>query len=701
LFNRLSLKFFRRHEDLTLHFAQGLVAIRGLNEAGKTTVQEAIAYALFGARALRQPLAECVTWGKADTELRVELDFTFDGVIYTITRKKSGAELNYAGGKVTGQGEVTKFCENLLGTTADTAGKLMLASQGALRGALAGGPTEAAALIENLADFNLIDRVIQLVEHELPSGNTKAQESMVSTLASQLEGLAVGVLDTAADEAAIAGLNAGMGAAYAAQKTTADEVNALKLGAARGEIAAAAAGRRDIEQLSLRIGALEPELTRAIAQPSASVELIQAWRDAQAREEQEDKRWSAHTALWRLQSSELVWGGNRTSLTAEISTHLNDYNRLSNARNALLVRRGAVIAGLIKEQTCAFCDKDLAAVPEVVQRNIAVNAEVAAIDIDILAHETGAAAAKASYDELALLDREALAYEAKLTRYSDYITIDYSQVPARWAWVGDTPVAGAERPNYAEDIRRGEAEIAACQRAIAAKEANVAQHAQLTAQRIALDSAQQGLEAAEALAKARLASGDVLEAHVRALGDEVTRTRAALDAARVALEHKVALHSLATQQRAGVQGQLDQARATLEDMNFSNALIKKLRSAKPVISDKLWSIVLAAVSGYFSTIRGVQSVITRSDNSFKADGQPVAGLSGSTLDALGLAIRIALTKTFLPNARFLMLDEPGAACDDERETNMLGLVAASDFDQVLLVTHSDLADAFAAQVVEL
>jgi ABC-type transport system involved in cytochrome bd biosynthesis fused ATPase/permease subunit len=48
-----------------------------------------------------------------------------------------------------------------------------------------------------------------------------------------------------------------------------------------------------------------------------------------------------------------------------------------------------------------------------------------------------------------------------------------------------------------------------------------------------------------------------------------------------------------------------------------------------------------------------------------------------------------------------VLDEPGAACDEQREANMLGLIAASDFDQVILVTHSDLADAFANQIVNL
>lgn len=70
-------------------------------------------------------------------------------------------------------------------------------------------------------------------------------------------------------------------------------------------------------------------------------------------------------------------------------------------------------------------------------------------------------------------------------------------------------------------------------------------------------------------------------------------------------------------------------------------------------------------------------------------------------DALGLAIRIALTKTFMPNNDFLILDEPGAACDDEREASMLGLVASCGFEQVLLVTHSTLADAFADNMIVL
>jgi len=83
------------------------------------------------------------------------------------------------------------------------------------------------------------------------------------------------------------------------------------------------------------------------------------------------------------------------------------------------------------------------------------------------------------------------------------------------------------------------------------------------------------------------------------------------------------------------------------------------------------------------------------------DGKPVEGLSGSTLDALGLAIRIALTRTFLSNVPWLILDEPAAACDDSREAAMMGVVSGCGFPQVLMVSHSELGEAYASNVVTL
>ena len=100
-------------------------------------------------------------------------------------------------------------------------------------------------------------------------------------------------------------------------------------------------------------------------------------------------------------------------------------------------------------------------------------------------------------------------------------------------------------------------------------------------------------------------------------------------------------------------------------------------------------------------MRGEPSAVTRVEGAFLVDGRPVEGLSGSTLDVLGLAIRVALLKTFLPRCSFLVLDEPAAACDEEREAALIGTIATAQFGQVILVTHSGIADAYSNQLVTL
>lgn len=104
-------------------------------------------------------------------------------------------------------------------------------------------------------------------------------------------------------------------------------------------------------------------------------------------------------------------------------------------------------------------------------------------------------------------------------------------------------------------------------------------------------------------------------------------------------------------------------RAELKVLNFNNALLKAVRAARPLIADKLWNLVLSAVSRYFSEMRGTKSRVTKDSDGFKADGHTATTLSGSTLDILGLAIRVALTRTFLPTAPFLVLDEPAVVYD--------------------------------------
>ncbi|MDH4349154.1 MAG: AAA family ATPase, partial [Gemmatimonadota bacterium] len=53
LIERVRLVNFRQHEDTELVLGAGLTGVIGANGAGKTTILEAIAWALYGAEAAR------------------------------------------------------------------------------------------------------------------------------------------------------------------------------------------------------------------------------------------------------------------------------------------------------------------------------------------------------------------------------------------------------------------------------------------------------------------------------------------------------------------------------------------------------------------------------------------------------------------------------------------------------------------------
>lgn len=139
----------------------------------------------------------------------------------------------------------------------------------------------------------------------------------------------------------------------------------------------------------------------------------------------------------------------------------------------------------------------------------------------------------------------------------------------------------------------------------------------------------------------------------------------------------------------------------MKEVAKSNELLKAVRAARPIIADKMWNAVLHTVSRYFSQMRGEASTVTRTTDGFKVDGHSVAGLSGSTLDILGLAIRVALVRTFLPTSPFLVLDEPAAACDVNRTQAMLGFLATTEFDQILACSHDEISEAVADNVVKI
>jgi exonuclease SbcC len=92
--NSLRLLNFRQHADSHIVFHDGLTGIIGANGSGKTTILEAIAWALYGQDAARGK-KETIRWMRAgsNAKVKVELDFELGGHRYRVERGLTQAEL--------------------------------------------------------------------------------------------------------------------------------------------------------------------------------------------------------------------------------------------------------------------------------------------------------------------------------------------------------------------------------------------------------------------------------------------------------------------------------------------------------------------------------------------------------------------------------------------------------------------------------
>lgn len=704
MFKRIKLSNFRQHEDREWFFVPGLNVIRGVNEAGKTTMLEGAAYVMFGAKtALREPIDNVVTYGKKVSALKAEVDMEVGGTTYTGKRSKAGAEVWIAGGLkpvVVGQDECTKFWESLLGVSAKVASNLMLANQVSIRGALSQGPSAPMVLIEKLANLGLIDQIITLVTAEIPTGHTKQTVERIAELEERLKEAEGATVDLVPLRAAELATQIAMSDATASRNLAQQTCDAHRPAADKAQRV-----KNELQQIAISYGEsvnsvrfAEVALASIAVPPQPDMARLAALRQQVEDAKSFNKALDARKALDALTDGD-EWEGTFASLQSEIEVWDEKARVAISSRHEaqrMLAREEAM---LITETACGLCGKDLSEVPEVASKNAATQGRITELRAKIATLDADVDEATRSLADLRAVESAAVLHDRVYDRCREFVTLDQSYAPSRWTWIG--PDVTKPPVNPAAEIMQIEAAQRAYDQAAGAKTQAEENLKTATARRDALkveqDAAKvladagepdllRAVELAEALAAAESTLRTAREAHQKASG--ALATAEAVQAERIAAHERL---------KADLQDERD----NLTEIEQGNKLLGKLRSARPQIADKLWKMVLTSVSTYFSSGRGKTSVVTRADNGFLVDGQSIDGLSGSTLDTLGLAIRIALVKTFLPNCGFMVLDEPAAACDDGRETNLLALVATVGFEQVLLVTHSDLSDAFAQQVIQL
>jgi DNA repair exonuclease SbcCD ATPase subunit len=670
MLNTLKLTNFGCHEDLTVTFTTGLNVFRASNEAGKSTVIKAVAYALWGAKALPGSLADTVTWGKPLTSLKVELTFDVGGVGYCIRRSTAGAELTSDEAlMVTGQTETAQYISSLLGASADVASSTLLATQKDIESAL---NADSGGLITKLANLDLIDKSVEAIRQTHPSGSTKLVTAQLETLVDLPAFEVDATLEEALDEA---------------QQTMEKHSGVLQtlqveMQQAKVREKAALQTMAKCEQVKIRRAQLQRALESSTQLPELPVEPAplaeaEAARDVAVHHQQRVEAYKVFAAF-------------DNSLCAPVEEKPD----LPTLRNLLLstqVELQTMKLELEQEtkdgKLCGFCGKDLGDMPSVklaIERKKTLPALIEKQSLNVLELSTQIASAEA-----------AQALNQHVSGMQN-VTLDTDFWPAKPLWVGDVPSEKNDLPTTTEALSKLRQQHAQYSKAVAA-------YHQAVEYRKQVEEALQALEVVDiGEAKAVLEQVE----HTAALLENAASNHYACQIEVVRLKRELDLQ----QQRAEFTKTTNAANAVkrnelnqaLEQMHVVNSLLTKLRDCRPVVTNKLWSLLTETVSAHFSQMRGVPSLVTRADTKgFLVDGKNAQVFSGSTQDVLALALRQTLVKVFLPCVDFIILDEPAAGCDAERETALIAAVSKAGFNQVLLVTHSSLADSFASNLITL
>ena len=688
MLRKLVLKNFKAHEALEINFTEGLNVLRGANEAGKSTIFEAILYACYGARGLVEPLDLTVTWGKEVKTLEVLLELDFAGQTYSIRRSKTGASLTFGTTLVSGQSEVTGFIENLFGVPLSVAIQIQFATQSQLKNVVDAGAA-TVTLIESISGLDEIDTIIDKMQTQLPCGTTANLESQIASLSELREPVA----DHAALEHVIHTIEEELKLSATELKVLRDKQALIPKANYEAIIKAYDAEEVAITNLRKRIAdfACRGAPTRPEGPTIAEIDSLEAVHANMQRLS------TAHHLYERLPSRsidttrELVAKqiAKAKELIRETDASIRTYE-LSIATSRAL---------LIKDKECTLCGKDLTDVPEVVAKNLETTKRIEDCEAKLSEAKLWLIAQTTALDRIEQQQKD-LAAAFKLRDESEYISITEAEEHTLVSFTGD--IDALESYDFANrdffggfvKLRKAwqtyELETAGYTALSAEMEKDYTTVRNLTTTRTDKTEAVQGLADWNMYTPAIAMCENLRVAITARLNDATTKLTVAK-----------ALHEEAVKTYARDSERLASVKSELAIVHYHNALLKKLRDARPIVGAQLWTLVLSAVSDMFSSIRGEPSIVTRTADGFLVNGRPVKGLSGSTKDSLGLALRYGLQRTFLPLVDFTLVDEPASGCDDTREEAMIGQLSSCGYRQVVLVTHSDLADAFAANLIRI
>lgn len=684
----LSMTNFMQHENLTVNFTEGLNAIRGANEAGKSSIYWAIQYAFYGVRALPLSLEDTVTWGQAESSLKVLLEFEHQGEQYSIKRSKSGAELKGPDFLSSGHAEVTSKMEDLFGAKQDIARSVLISNQDDIRRGLGEGNMD---LIETLSDTDLIDTLIKKIQVKLPTGNTRATEDEIAKLSAvEKPELVIDSMTEESERLAVATSDA-----YDRMIQLEEQVNEEQQGyndalslLTRYESSHSKAASKsvEVEKLQKKIAAYEfPDPWSGATEQ----ELLDAISHREKQKKLAAKKIAADKLNAQFAGIPSISGDDEVVIIRAIGVAKNKAEELA----VLIKHEEGHISVVDTCPTCGTVFKDKDAI-EKRKKEAKDKLAVAVPELKIVRNNIDYMEKQLQSLRMNILKIKSLLADASELAAEGLVEIVTSSIPPTLTWIGgDTTVDSRDYEGELEKLR-SIARITMSLTVAKLKDENQLQ---------ALMSQETEVFDTETIAEAQhtVSMFKALKAKANDAGSVFNNTRSQRDNQYHNVAMAVQAHNMRLESWQKEQKRLEDLKKLLSDTQAHNNLIKKLRDARPVVVNKLWQLLLHLISQSFSDIRGVQSSVGRSDKGFTIDGKSYKAYSGSTIDSLGLAVREAMQKVFLGTVDFTMVDEAAKGMDAERHTNMLAQLSRSGFRQVLVITHSDLVDSYATNLIQL
>ena len=168
----LEMHNFRKFKDAEIKFPEGIIGLVGNNGAGKSTIIEAIGWALYGNRAARTSKDEIKRQGAARSDdCWVKLVFELGGNTYEVFRIISGKSAD-ARVKVNGliaassTQAVTKFLEKRLGMDYDSFYTSIVAKQQELNALSNKSPAERKKSMLRMLKIDLLEEAIKRVRED-------------------------------------------------------------------------------------------------------------------------------------------------------------------------------------------------------------------------------------------------------------------------------------------------------------------------------------------------------------------------------------------------------------------------------------------------------------------------------------------------------------------------------------------------------